>query len=114
MKDSALQLILQAGLLLKGFCLYFFFFLLFRGRLYFLSRDISRKPIKNPNSFYVRTGPAGIPRCFSRLTRNLMISPIANVFRAVYTDEIQKGKSETKRLLRRYETLESVKLEKVS
>jgi len=41
-----------------------------------------------------------------------MLSPIANVFKAVYTDEAKKDKAEIKRLLRRYETLESVKLEK--
>jgi biopolymer transport protein TolQ len=41
-----------------------------------------------------------------------MLSPIANVFKAVYADEAKKDKNEIKRLLRRYETLESVKLEK--
>ena len=44
--------------------------------------------------------------------RNLTLSPIANIFRAVYTDELHKDKSETKRLLRRYGALESAKLEK--
>ena len=45
-------------------------------------------------------------------TRNLMISPIANLFKAVYSDEVHKEKTETKRLLRRYGALESAKLEK--
>jgi biopolymer transport protein TolQ len=45
-------------------------------------------------------------------TRSLMISPIANLFRSVYTDEIHKEKSETKRVLKRYGALESAKLEK--
>jgi biopolymer transport protein TolQ len=40
-----------------------------------------------------------------------MISPIANVFKAVYLDEMHR-KTETKRILRRYEALETAKLEK--
>jgi biopolymer transport protein TolQ len=40
------------------------------------------------------------------------VSPIANLFKAVYTDELHKEKSEMKRLLRRYGALESAKLEK--
>jgi biopolymer transport protein TolQ len=40
------------------------------------------------------------------------LSPIANVFKSVYSDETSRDKNEVKRLLRRYETLESVKLEK--
>jgi biopolymer transport protein TolQ len=47
-----------------------------------------------------------------KVTKNLYLSPIANVFKAVYADETSRDKNEIKRLLRRYETLESVKLEK--
>ena len=45
-------------------------------------------------------------------TRSLAISPIANLFRSVYTDTTHKERSETRRVLKRYGALESAKLEK--
>ncbi len=112
MKDSVLQLILQAGYVVKGVLVILLFFsivswaiILFKNRYFSRANKESEQFLRafrsnrDPNELY-----QGI--------RSLTISPIVNVFKAVYTDEARKEKSETKRLLRRYEALESAKLEK--
>jgi biopolymer transport protein TolQ len=112
MKDSAIQLILQAGLVVKGVLLILLFFSIVSWAIIFFKQRYFSKANKESEHF-LRTYRSGKdPKALFQATRNLTISPIANLFRAVYADEIKKGKTETKRLLRRYEALESAKLEK--
>ena len=112
MKDSAFQLILQAGLVVKGVLLILLFFSVVSWAIIFFKQRYFSKANKESEQFLRAYRSSRDSKSLFQATRNLMISPIANLFRAVYTDEIQKGKSETKRLLRRYEALESAKLEK--
>jgi biopolymer transport protein TolQ len=112
MKDSAIQLILQAGLVVKGVLLILLFFSVVSWAIIFFKQRYFSKADKESEQFLRTYRSSRDSKTLFQATRNLMFSPIANLFRAVYTDEIQKGKSETKRLLRRYEALESAKLEK--
>jgi len=112
MKDSAIQLILQAGLVVKGVLLILLFFSVVSWAIIFFKQRYFSKANKESEQFLRTYRSSRDSKTLFQATRNLMFSPIANLFRAVYTDEIQKGKSETKRLLRRYEALESAKLEK--
>jgi biopolymer transport protein TolQ len=112
MKDSAIQLILQAGLVVKGVLLILLFFSVVSWAIIFFKQRYFSKANKESEHFLRTYRSSRDSKMLFQATRNLMFSPIANLFRAVYTDEIQKGKSETKRLLRRYEALESAKLEK--
>ena len=112
MKDSAIQLILQAGLVVKGVLLILLFFSVVSWAIIFFKQRYFSKANKESEQFLRAYRSGRDPKGLYQATRNLTFSPIANLFRAVYTDEIQKGKSETKRLLRRYEALESAKLEK--
>jgi len=112
MKDSAIQLILQAGLVVKGVLLILLFFSVISWAIIFFKQRYFSKANKESEQFLRAYRSSRDSKTLFQATRNLTISPIANLFRAVYTDEIQKGKSETKRLLRRYEALESAKLEK--
>ncbi len=112
MKDSAIQLILQAGLVVKGVLLILLFFSVVSWAIIFFKQRYFSKANKESEQFLRTYRSSRDSKTLFQATRNLMFSPIANLFRSVYTDEIQKGKSETKRLLRRYEALESAKLEK--
>jgi biopolymer transport protein TolQ len=112
MKDSAIQLILQAGLVVKGVLLILLFFSVVSWAIIFFKQRYFSKANKESEQFLRTYRSSRDSKTLFQATRNLIFSPIANLFRAVYTDELQKGKSETKRLLRRYEALESAKLEK--
>jgi biopolymer transport protein TolQ len=112
MKNSALQFILQAGYVVKGVLILLLFFSVVSWAIIFFKHRYFTRAQKETDQFLRAYRSGRDPKGIYQATRNFTISPVANVFRAVYTDEIQKGKSETKRLLKRYEALESAKLEK--
>jgi biopolymer transport protein TolQ len=112
MKDSALQLILQAGYVVKGVLLLLLFFSVVSWAIIFFKQRYFSKANKESHEFLRTYGARRDSKGLFQATRNLTISPIANLFRAVYSDEVHKEKAETKRLLRRYGALESAKLEK--
>jgi biopolymer transport protein TolQ len=112
MKDSAIQLILQAGFIVKGVLLILLFFSIVSWAIIFFKQRYFSKANKESEQFLRAYRSRRDPEELYQATKNLMISPIANLFRMVYSDEVHKQKSETKRLLRRYGALESAKLEK--
>lgn len=112
MKDSAIQLILQAGLVVKGVLLILLFFSVVSWAIIFFKQRYFSKANKESEQFLRAYRSSRDAKGLYQATRSLTISPIANLFRAVYTDEIHKEKSETKRLLKRYGALETAKLEK--
>jgi len=112
MQDSAIQLILQAGLVVKGVLLILLFFSIVSWAIIFYKQRYFSKAQKESSQFLLTYTSRKEPNEIYQATRSLMISPIANLFRSVYSDEIHKEKSETKRVLKRYGALESAKLEK--
>ena len=112
MKDSALQLILQAGYIVKGVLVILLFFSVVSWAIIFFKHRYFSKAQKETDQF-LRTYRSGRnPKELYHVTRNFTISPVANVFKSVYSDETHTAKGEVKRMLRRYEALESAKLEK--
>jgi biopolymer transport protein TolQ len=112
MNDSVLSLILHAGYIVKGvLCILLFFSVVSWAIIFFKQRYFS-KAQKESEQFLRLYRANKDPRNLYKATRSLSLSPISNVFKAVYADEASKDRSEIKRLLRRYETQESVKLEK--
>jgi biopolymer transport protein TolQ len=112
MKDSAFQLILQAGYVVKGVLLLLLFFSVVSWAIIFFKQRYFSKANKESQEFLRAYRSTRDSKGLFQATRNLVISPIANLFKAVYSDEIHKEKPEAKRLLRRYGALESAKLEK--
>lgn len=112
MKDSVLQHILQAGPVVKGVLLILLFFSVVSWAIIFFKQKYFSRANRETEQF-MRVYRAGRdPKGLFQKTKSFTVSPIANVFRAVYTDGGFKDRSETKRLLRRYEALESAKLER--
>jgi biopolymer transport protein TolQ len=112
MSNSAIQLILQAGWMVKGVMLVLLFFSVVSWAIIFYKQRYFSKANKESEQFLRTYRSSRDAKGIFQAARNLTLSPIANIFKAVYTDELHKDKSETKRLLRRYGALESAKLEK--
>jgi len=112
MKDSVLALVLQAGLVVKGVLLILLFFSVVSWAIIFFKQRYFSKANKESEQFLRSYRANRDPKNLFKSTKNMSLSPIANVFKSVYTDEAPRDRNEVKRLLRRYETLESVKLEK--
>jgi biopolymer transport protein TolQ len=112
MKNTALQLILQAGYIVKGVLIILLFFSIFSWAIIFFKYRYFSRAKRETDQFLRAYRSGRDPKGLYQVTRDFILSPIANVFRAVYADEVNKGRSETKRLLKRYEALESAKLER--
>jgi biopolymer transport protein TolQ len=112
MEHSALQLVLQAGYVVKGVLLILLFFSVVSWAIIFYKQRYFSKSNKESEDFLRSYRSSKSTADLYKVTKNLQLSPIANVFKAVYADETGRDQSEVKRRLRRYETLESVKLEK--
>ncbi len=112
MKDSALLLVLQAGPIVKGVLIILLCFSIVSWAIIFFKQRYFSKAYKETEQFLRAHRSVSDTKGLYQKTKSFTISPIANIFRAVYTDEGYKDRAETKRLLRRYEALESAKLEK--
>ncbi|MEJ2696624.1 MAG: protein TolQ [Candidatus Sulfobium sp.] len=112
MKESVLTLVLQAGIVVKGVLLLLLFFSVVSWAIIFFKQRYFSKANKESEQFLRLFRTNRVPRQLYKATKGLSLSPIANVFKSVYTDDVRRDQNEVKRLLRRYGTLESVKLER--
>lgn len=112
MDSSVMQLILQAGIIVKVVLLILLFFSVVSWAIIFFKQRYFSKANKESEQFLRIFRTTKDPKGLFQGTRTLTLSPIANVFRSVFTDEAGRDRNEIKRVLRRYETLEAVKLEK--
>lgn len=112
MNNSVLSLILHAGVVVKGvLCILLFFSVISWAIIFFKQRYFS-KANRESEQFLRYYKNSRDPKNLYKSTKSLSLSPIANVFKSVYTDDANRDRAEVKRRLRRYETLESVKLER--
>ena len=112
MEDSVLQLVLQAGYVVRGVLIILLLFSIVSWAIIFFKHRYFSRANKETDQFLQTYGSNKNPKGLYQMTRNFTMSPIANVFRAVYTGGGNKDRGETKKLLRRYEALESTKLER--
>lgn len=111
MQNSAIQLILQAGYVVKGVLIILLFFSIVSWAIIFYKHRYLSKANKETDIF-LRTYRAGRDiKGLLHVTKTLNLSPFANIFKFTFTEEIH-DRTEIKRLLRRYEALESAKLER--
>jgi len=112
MNNSILQLILNAGLVVKGVLLILLFFSVVSWAIIFFKQRYFTRANRESEQFQRAYRSNRDPKSLFKVTKNMSLSPIANVFKSVFSDEVRRDRGEVKRQLRRYETLESVKLEK--
>jgi len=111
MQHSAIQLILQAGYVVKAVLLILLFFSVVSWAIIFYKyRYISRA--NKETEMFLRSYRAGRDlKGLALMARPLNLSPLANIFKSTSTENIIE-KAEIKRSLRRFSALESAKLEK--
>jgi biopolymer transport protein TolQ len=112
MNESVFSVVLHAGVVVKGVLLILLFFSVVSWAIIFFKQRYFSKANGESENFLKAFRASREPKNLFKATRNLSLSPIANVFKSVYNDELSRDKNEVKRLLRRYETLEAVKLER--
>lgn len=111
MQDTAIQLILQAGYVVKAVLLILLFFSVFSWGIIFYKHRYFSKASKESEFFLKVYNVSRDVKGLYAKSKGLNLSPLANVFQSVYTDEGHASRDEIKRHLRRYEALEAAKLE---
>jgi biopolymer transport protein TolQ len=112
METSSLQLVLQAGSVVKLVLLLLLLFSVLSWAIIFHKfRYLSFASKENDSFFVTFKSLRNSEKIFSS-SKIHMLSPIANVFRSVYTDTGLIDKYEVRRALKRFEALESAKLER--
>lgn len=111
MHDSAIQLILHAGYVVKGVLVILLFFSVFSWAIIFYKHRYFSKASKESETFLRAFRVGRDMKGLYNTARTLNLSPHANVFKSVYAEENRANKDEVKRLLRRYEALEAAKLQ---
>ena len=111
MQHSAMQLILQAGYVVKVVLLILLFFSVVSWAIIFYKyRYLSRA--NKETDVFLRTYRAGRDlKGLLTAVRSINLSPLANIFKFTSSENIV-DKAEIKRSLRRFSALESAKLEK--
>jgi len=111
MQNTAIQLILQAGYIVKGVLIILLLFSIISWAIIFYKYRYLSKANRETDMF-LRTYRAGRDlKGLLHVTKTFNLSPLANIFKFTFTEELH-DRSEIKRLLRRYAALESAKLEK--
>lgn len=111
MQDTAIQLILQAGYVVKAVLLILLFFSVFSWAIIFYKHRYLSAAARESESFLRAFRTGRDVKGLLSAAKNLNLSPLANVFKSVYIEEGRANKDEVKRMLRRYEALEAAKLE---
>jgi biopolymer transport protein TolQ len=112
MNNSALQLVLEAGYVVKGVLLLLLFFSVMSWAIIFFKQRYFTRANKESEQFLRLYRSNKNVRDLYKASKNMNLSPLTNLFKSVYADEVSKDPGEVRRLLRRYGTLESVKLER--
>jgi biopolymer transport protein TolQ len=111
MQSSAFQLILQAGYVVKVVLLILLFFSVVSWAIIFFKHRYLKNASKQNLAFMTAFQSTRDPKKLFAASKTQILSPISNVFRAVYNDSPHQNREEVRRALKRYEALESAKLE---
>ncbi len=112
MEHSVIQLILQAGYVVKAVLVMLLFFSIVSWTIIFHKWRHFMRTDKETASFLKAHKTARDPKGLFAASKTFMVSPLANLFRAVYSEKAYTDREEIKRVLRRYSALEIAKLER--
>ncbi|MDI6801600.1 MAG: protein TolQ [Thermodesulfovibrionales bacterium] len=112
MEHSAIQLILQAGYLVKAVFVILLFFSIVSWTIIFYKWRYFSRADKETNTFYRTYESTRDPKDLISLSKKYSVSPLANLFKSVYLEKTYSERDELKRMLKRYSALEAAKLER--
>jgi biopolymer transport protein TolQ len=112
MEHSAIQLILQAGYVVKAVLAILLFFSIVSWTIIFQKwRHFARADKETYNFLRIYEATQNPKDLFSS-SKKFAVSPLANLFRSVYSEKTYTDRDELKRMLKRYSALESSRLER--
>lgn len=107
-----IELIKQAGAVVKTVLVILLFFSVMSWAIIIYKFRYLRSAGRETAQFLKSYRATKNMRELFALSKKREISPVVNVFKAVYAEDVLPDKQEIRRVLRRYETLEAEKLEK--
>jgi len=112
MQQTALQLILEAGYVVKGALLVLLFFSVISWAIIFFKYRFLSAARRENADFMASLRSTRKPDVLYSTAKRHRVSPISNVFKSVYGElSSYKDRAELRRALKRYSDLEAAKLE---
>ncbi|MCL4492283.1 MAG: protein TolQ [Nitrospirae bacterium] len=112
MQHSAIQLILQAGYVVKAILIILLSFSVISWTIIFHKWRHFSNADKETHDFLRIYEATQNPKDLFSTSRKYPISPLALLFKSVYSEKTYSESDELKRMLRRYSTLEGTKLQR--
>lgn len=112
MEHSAIQLILQAGPMVKAVLLILLLFSLVSWTIIFYKWRYFSKADRESYTFMRTFDSTRDPKDLFTVSKKYAVTPLASLFRSVYSEKTYSDRDELKRMLKRYSTLEAAKLER--
>ena len=112
MEQSALQMILQAGLVVKGVLIILLLFSITSWTIIFYKWRLCSKADDESANFMKIYNVTRNPKDLYSSAKKFELSPLARLFKSVYSEKSLTDKQELRRVLKRYGALESARLER--
>lgn len=112
MEHSVIQLILQAGYVVKAVIAMLLFFSVVSWTIIFYKLRFFNSADKESYNFMRLYEATQNPKDLFASSKKFKTSPLASLFRTVYSEKTYTERDELKRVLRRYTTLEAEKLQR--
>ncbi len=112
MQHSAIQLILQAGYVVKAILIILLSFSVISWTIIFQKWRHFANADKETHDFLRIFEATHNPKDLFSTSKKYLISPLSALFKAVYSEKSYNEQEELKRMLRRYSTLEATKLQR--
>jgi biopolymer transport protein TolQ len=105
-------MILQAGLVVKGVLIILLFFSITSWTIIFYKWRLCSKADDESSSFMKIYNVTRNPKDLYSSAKKFELSPLARLFKSVYSEKTHTDKQELRRVLKRYGALESARLER--
>ena len=112
MEQSALQMMLQAGLVVKGVLIILLFFSITSWTIIFYKWRLCSKADDESSSFMKIYNVTRNPKDLYSSAKKFELRPLERLFKSVYSEKTHTDKQELRRVLKRYGALESARLER--
>lgn len=111
-QHSVIQLILQAGYVVKGVMIILLAFSVISWTIIFYKWRYFSKADKETEKFLRIFDTTKDPNDLFPPSKKFLVSPLATLFRSVFSEKKYSDRDELRRMLKRYATLESARLER--
>jgi biopolymer transport protein TolQ len=112
MEQSVLQMIMNAGLVVKGVLVILLFFSITSWTIIFYKWRVFSKADDENATFMKIYNVTRVPKDLFSSAKKFELSPLARLFKSVYSEKTYTDKQELRRMLKRYGALESSRLER--